>query len=69
MQTKSSSWDVDKPSKEEFEKALKAYACKKCFGRGFVGWTMEGDPVLCECAYEVGRRLKKGVPLEAKEKI
>lgn len=24
--------------------------CKKCYGRGFVGYTEEGKRVLCKCA-------------------
>jgi hypothetical protein len=54
-----------KPTRKEFEQALREYACKKCFGRGFIGWTLEGDPVLCECAYDVSRRFEKVVPLES----
>jgi hypothetical protein len=47
---------------EEIDEALKEIGCKKCFGRGYVGWTLKNDPVLCDCV-----RVKKTPPLEAKD--
>ena len=54
-----------KPTEAEFEQALREYGCRKCFGRGYVGWTRGGDPVICECAIKVRESLKRVVPLEA----
>jgi hypothetical protein len=39
----------------EIEEALAELCCKKCFGRGFIGWTMEDDPILCDCVRKRGR--------------
>lgn len=33
----------------EIEEALAEMCCKKCFGRGFIGWTLNDDPILCDC--------------------
>jgi hypothetical protein len=49
-------------SDAEIEQALSELCCKKCFGRGYIGWTLSNDPVLCDCT----RRAKKTLPLEAK---
>lgn len=43
----------------EIEKALEEMCCKKCFGRGFIGWTLNDDPILCECVKH-GRKVRGG---------
>lgn len=50
------------PTDFEIDEVLRLYACKKCFGRGYVGWRSNGDPVMCQCV----ERARKRVPLEAK---
>jgi hypothetical protein len=47
---------------EEIDAELEKVCCRKCFGRGYIGWTLSNDPVLCDCT----RRAKKTLPLEAK---
>lgn len=37
------------PTDEEIEKVLAELCCKKCFGRGYIGWTLNNDPILCDC--------------------
>ena len=37
------------PSDEEIDRVLEEMCCKRCFGRGYVGWTLANDPVLCGC--------------------
>jgi hypothetical protein len=55
--------ELKEPTDEEIDEALKEIGCKKCFGRGYIGWTLKNDPVLCDCV----RRVKKTPPLEAKD--
>jgi len=46
-------------SEEEIESALAEVCCKKCFGRGFVGWTLEDDPIPCSCVEKSWKRLRE----------
>ena len=45
----------------DIETELSRRCCKRCYGRGFIGWDLKFKPVLCECVV----RAKKGTPLEA----
>ena len=45
----------------DIESELSRRCCKRCYGRGFVGWDLSFKPILCQCVI----RAKKGTPLEA----
>jgi hypothetical protein len=48
-------------SDRDIESELARRCCKRCYGRGFIGWDVQFRPILCECVI----RSKKGTPLEA----
>ena len=52
---------LNEPTDEEIERVLAEMCCKKCFGRGYIGWTLQNDPVLCDCVH----RARKTPPLVA----
>jgi hypothetical protein len=52
------------PSDEEIEATLAMVCCRKCFGRGYIGWTLNNDPVLCDCI----KRAKKTPPIDVVSK-
>ena len=41
---------------EEVDRVLAELCCKKCFGRGYMGWTLAGDPVMCDCVEKARKR-------------
>lgn len=51
--------DLNEPSDLEIEEVLKELNCPRCFGRGYVGWTLSNDPVMCSC---VKKRIAKMHP-------
>ena len=55
------------PTEEEIDLVLSEYACKKCFGRGYIGWTLGNDPVMCDCVERARRRIRSTPPVVAKE--
>lgn len=56
-----------KPTREEFDRVTAVMNCKKCFGRGAVGWLENGEPVLCTCMRKVRSHFERVVPLESKD--
>ena len=44
--------DVLVPSAEDMKTAIEAIAdksCPKCYGRGYSGITLSGEPIICPC--------------------
>ena len=48
------------PDRTEFESRI---GCKRCWGRGYVGVRLDGEPVVCSCAVKVWRQMEKETPV------